>query len=119
MKLKYGILAGALTLAVAGAPMAQAATSAQIDSQFRATISRVLDSIKDQDAFLSGLSSAEYRQFVRCAQSVMDGAFRPQKQYVMAVRNLSAQRARFNEVANRRPIDGQDTLKQKIAQKCN
>ena len=107
MTLKMRLLAGAVALAIG-----------TIDSQFRAAVGKVLNSVRNGNDYLSGLSASEFRDFVRCAQHVMDGALRPDKQYVLAGKNLSEQRARFDQISNKVPIDGSMTLKRKVSSEC-
>jgi hypothetical protein len=95
------------------ADAANAASSAAIDRQFSAAVSRVLNGIKGVD-YLDGLSKAEKREFVACAQRVMDDAPLARKQYVLAAPNQSVMRKRFDEVA----LDNRAELKQRITKEC-
>lgn len=114
MKLKYGILASALAFAIAGASVAEAATSSQIRSQFRNAVARVLNSVRNDTEFLRKLSNSDYRAFVACAQNVMNAAPLARMQYVLEARNLSEQRRRFDQVA----LEDRARLKQKITLDC-
>ena len=70
--------------------------------------------MKDQQEFLRDLSSAEFRDFVACAQKVMSAAPLKRKQYVLAASNQSEMRQRFDEVA----LDNRAALKQRITREC-
>jgi hypothetical protein len=88
--------------------------AASVDSQFRSAVARVLNSVKDEVEFLRELSSSEFRDFVSCAQNIMDSAPLARKQYVLAASDRSEQRQRFDEVA----LDNRAKLKQQIAREC-
>ena len=102
------LLAATLLTSVAIAEPAAAST----DSQFRAAVARVLNGVRNE--FLDGLSAAEKREFISCAQGIMDSVPAGRKRYVLAARG-SEQRARFDEVAQ----DNNARLKQKIARDCS
>jgi hypothetical protein len=107
-------LALAAGLAVVSTWAAHAASSSQVNSQFRSAVSKILNSVRPDVEFLRDLSSSEFRAFVSCAQGIMDGAPLARKQYVLAAGSLSAQRQRFDEVA----LDNRAALKQEITRKC-
>jgi hypothetical protein len=113
MTLKMRFLAGAVALAL-GTTAAMAATPAQIDSQFRAAVGRVLNSVKGTNDYLSSMSASDFRAFVKCAQNVMDATPRARKQYVLAAKNAGEQRTRFDEVS----LDNRAKLKQQITRDC-
>lgn len=115
MKLRCRFFAGAVALAMGGTMAPQPAAAASTNAEFRAAVARVLDSIKDSNDYLSGLSSAEYKAFLACAQNVMDSAPRPRKEYVLAASNMSEQRRRFDQVA----LDNRAALKQRITLECS
>ena len=96
-----------------GMAAAEAATSAQINRQFRNAVSQVLNSVRGQQPALADMSNAEFRAFVTCAQNVMDDAPPARKQYVLAASG-SEQRQRFDEVA----LDNRAELKQRITREC-
>jgi hypothetical protein len=87
--------------------------AASVDSQFRAAVARVLNSIRND--FLDGLTAAEKREFIRCAQGIMASVPAARKRYVLAAGNASEQQRRFNEVAQ----DNHARLKQQIASQCS
>lgn len=111
---RQGLPAAAALLVAFTIVSAQAASRAAVDKQFSAAVSRILDSVKRQEEFLSGLSAAEYRDFVACAQSVMADALPARKAYVLAASNLADMRKRFDEVA----LDDRARLKQRITAEC-
>ena len=92
----------------------EAARSASVESAFSSAVARILDGVKSQEDFLKDLSSAEYREFVSCAQRVMSAAPLKRKQYVLAASNQSEMRQRFDEVA----LDNRAALKQRITREC-
>jgi hypothetical protein len=114
MTFKYRVFAGALAALILSASVAEAATAATINRQFRSAVARVLNSVRSSTDYLSQLSSSEFREFISCAQNVMDAAPLARKQYVLAAPNLAAQRQRFDEVA----LDNRAVLKQKITRDC-
>jgi hypothetical protein len=94
-------------------PMAIAETAAaSTDSQFRAAVARVLNGVRNE--FLDGLSAAEKREFIACAQGVMDAVPAGRKRYVLAASG-GEQRARFDEIAQ----DNNARLKQRVARECS
>jgi hypothetical protein len=110
--LKSRIVAGAAALAIA-ATMPQSA-NASVDGDFRAAVARILESVRGGTEYLRSLSSSDFREFVSCAQRVMDAAPLARKQYVLAASNMSSQRQRFDEVA----LDNRAKLKQQITREC-
>ena len=64
--------------------------------------------------FLDGLSAAEKKEFVACAQRVMSAAPLARKQYVLAAKSAGEMRQRFDEVA----LDNRARLKQQISAHC-
>jgi hypothetical protein len=88
--------------------------AASVNSEFRAAVARVLNSVKSEVEFLRELSNAEFREFVSCAQGIMDSAPTARKEYVLAASNRGEQRQRFDEVA----LDNRAKLKQQIAREC-
>ena len=114
--LKTRILAGAIALAIG--PMTLQTASASLDGDLHAVIARVLDAARNDTEALRNLSPADFRKFVACTQKIMDGAFTPDKRYIIEGRNVSEERQRFNEVASRPSIDRGPTMKQKIGSEC-
>ncbi len=113
MTFRTKVLAGVCALAVIGiAPIDIA--SASTNSQFRAAVAKVLNSVRPQQQALADMSRSEFRAFVSCAQSVMDSAPPARKRYVLAARSLSEQRRRFDEVA----LDNRAELKQRVTREC-
>jgi len=97
-------------LAAAAATPASAAAS--VDQAFSAAVAKVLAGVHND--FLDGLSPAEKRAFVACAQGVMAGAPTARKQYVLAAKSSGEMRKRFDEVAQ----DNRAKLKQQISSEC-
>lgn len=114
MTFRQKSLVSALALLVMGSTAAQAASSAAVNREFRSAVARVLESVRKEQDFLRQMSSNEFRDFVSCAQRVMDGAPLTRKQYVLAAKGMSAQRQRFDEVA----LDNRAKLKQQITREC-
>ncbi len=114
MTRRLRILAGAVALIMAGTTIAEAASTSAINSRFRSAVAQVLNSVKNNTEYLRAMSSSEFRQFVSCAQNVMDAAPLGRKQYVLAASNKAEQRQRFDEVA----LDNQAKLKQQITREC-
>ena len=114
MTLRQKALAGALAFMMVGAAVAEAATSAQINRQFRSAVSQVLNNVRSQQPALADMSNSEFRAFVSCAQNVMNDAPLARKQYVLAARGMSERRQRFDEVA----LDNRAELKQRITREC-
>jgi hypothetical protein len=113
MKFALRVLAGAIALATV-TTASEAATSASIDRQFRNAVANILNSVRNGNDYLGGLSNAEFKAFVSCAQGVMDAAPLARKQYVLAAPNATVQRQRFDEVS----LDNRAALKQKITREC-
>ena len=99
-------------LAAFGVGTAFPASAASVDQAFSAAVAKVLAGVKND--FLDGLSPAERRAFVKCAQDVMAGAPDARKQYVLAAKNTGEMRQRFDEVA----LDNRAKLKQQISSQC-
>ena len=118
MTLRFKALAGAIAFMMVATAVAEAATSAQINRQFRNAVSQVLNNVRSQQPALADMSNSEFRAFVSCAQNVMNDAPLADKQYVLAGRSLSEKRRRFDEIASRLPLDRGSTLKSKITQQC-
>ena len=118
MRFRYRVLASTVALFVLAATAFQAASAASADAQFRAAVARVLNNIRSGQQALADMSNAEFHAFVSCAQNVMDGAPRPDKEFVLAGRSLSEQRRRFDQVASKVPLDRGAPLKGQITQSC-
>jgi hypothetical protein len=86
--------------------------AASIDQAFSAAVAKVLAGVHND--FIDGLSAAEKRAFVACAQGVMAGAPQARKQYVLAAKSSGEMRKRFDEVAQ----DNRAKLKQQISADC-
>jgi len=114
MRVRQSVFAAAAAFAVLSTASPEAARSASVDSAFSSAVARILDSVKGQQDFLKDLSSAEFREFVSCAQRVMSAAPLKRKQYVLAASNQSEMRQRFDEVA----LDNRAALKQRITREC-
>jgi len=114
MRVRQSVFAAAAAFAVLSTASPEAARSASVDSAFSSAVARILDSVKGQQDFLKDLSSAEFREFVSCAQKVMSAAPLKRKQYVLAASNQSEMRQRFDEVA----LDNRAALKQRITREC-
>jgi hypothetical protein len=102
-------------LAVAAAIVTGPATTAgaaSVDQAFSNAVARVLAGVKND--FLDGLTAAEKREFVACAQRIMKSAPLARKQYVLAAKNTAEMRQRFDEVA----LDNRAKLKQQISSEC-
>jgi hypothetical protein len=112
MTFKHRILASAVALIVIGSTAPQA--TASVNSRFSAAVAKVLNSIRSSQEALASMSNAEFRQFVSCAQNVMNDAPPARKQYVLDAPSLSEQRQRFDEVA----LDNRAELKQRITREC-
>lgn len=112
---KHTILLSAFALVIFGTATADAASAASVNRQFRSAVATVLAGVKNTNDFLRQMSSSEFRAFVACAQNVMDDAPLPRKQYVLAARDSTTRRTRFDEVA----LDNQATLKQRITRECS
>jgi hypothetical protein len=108
------ILLGAVALIMFGTATADAANTAAVNRQFRSAVADILNSVKNTNDFLRQMGSSEFRDFIACAQNVMDSAPVARKQYVLAAPNVSTQRQRFDEVA----LDNQAVLKQRITREC-
>ena len=111
---KSSILLGALALLIVGTPSADAAGSAAVNRQFRSAVETILNSVKSSNDFLRQMSASEFKEFIACAQDVMDAAPVARKQYVLAANDTATQRRRFDEVA----LDNQAQLKQRITREC-
>jgi hypothetical protein len=111
--LKMRVLAGAMALAIS-ATAGQAAGSASTNREFRDAVARILNSVRPGNDYLSGLSASQFRDFVACAQGVMDAAPPARKQYVLAAPNATALRQRFDEVS----LDNHAQLKQAVSREC-
>jgi hypothetical protein len=114
MRVRQSVFAAAAAFVILSAASPEAARSASVDSAFSAAVARILDSVKGQQDFLKDLSSAEFREFVSCAQRVMSAAPLKRKQYVLGADNQSEMRQRFDEVA----LDNRAALKQRITREC-
>ena len=101
-----------LALLAAMGAVALPASAASIDQAFSAAVAKVLAGVHND--FLDGLSPAEKRAFVTCAQGVMAGAPPARKQYVLAAKSSGEMRKRFDEVAQ----DNRAKLKQQISSEC-
>jgi len=112
-RVRQGAFAVAAAIVVFSATP-EAASSASVESAFSSAVARILDGVKKEQEFLRDLSSAEYRDFVSCAQRVMSAAPLKRKQYVLAASNQSEMRQRFDEVA----LDNRAALKQRITREC-
>jgi hypothetical protein len=99
-------------LAATGAGTAFPASAASVDQAFSSAVAKVLASVHND--FIDGLSAAEKRAFVACAQGVMSGAPQARKQYVLAAKSSGEMRKRFDEVAQ----DNHAKLKQQISADC-
>jgi hypothetical protein len=104
-----------VALAILATAPAEAASTASINRQFRDAIARVLNSVRNEQPFLQELTAAEFKEFVACAQGIMNAAPLERKQYVLAASNMSEMRSRFDEVA----LDNRAALKQKITRDCS
>ena len=111
---KSSILLGALALIMFATASADAATSTTVNRQFRSAVATILNSVKNSNDFLRQMSAAEFKDFIACAQDVMDAAPPARKQYVLAASDTATQRRRFDEVA----LDNQAQLKQRITREC-
>jgi hypothetical protein len=111
---RYSILLSAVALIAFGTASADAASSGAVSGQFRSAVATILNSVKDSNDFLREMSASEFREFIACAQNIMDGAPLARKQYVLAASDNATRRARFDEVA----LDNQAQLKQRISREC-
>ena len=114
MRVRQSVFAAAAAFVVLSTASPEAANSASVDGAFSSAVARILNSVKEQQEFLRDLSSAEFRDFVSCAQKVMSAAPLKRKQYVLAASNQSEMRQRFDEVA----LDNRAALKQRITREC-
>lgn len=114
MRVRHSFVAAAAVFAILATASPDPARSASVDSAFSSAVARILDSVKGQQEFLRNLSSAEFREFVSCAQKVMSAAPLKRKQYVLGASNQSEMRQRFDEVA----LDNRAALKQRITREC-
>jgi hypothetical protein len=101
----------AVIVAIVAAPL-QTASAASVDRAFAAAVAKILASV--HNSYLDGLSTAQRREFVQCAQKVMDGAPTARKQYVLAAPNSGELRKRFDEVS----LDNRAVLKKAVASTC-
>jgi hypothetical protein len=101
----------ALLVTIGSAPI-PAASAASVDQAFSAAVAKILAGVRND--FLDGLSAAEKREFVACAQRVMKAAPLARKQYVLAAKNAGEMRQRFDQVA----LDNRAKLKQQISSEC-
>ena len=101
----------AFLVALGSAPI-PAASGASVDQAFSAAVAKILSGVRND--FLDGLSAAEKKEFVACAQQVMNAAPLARKQYVLAAKNTGEMRQRFDEVA----LDNRAKLKQQISSQC-
>lgn len=101
----------ALLAMTAAAPVGTAQAQS-VDRAFSAAVAKILAGVSND--FLDGLSAAEKKEFVACAQRVMGTAPLARKQYVLAAKSTSEMRARFDEVA----LDNRARLKQQISAEC-
>lgn len=114
MNFRRSVLAAAAALVVSGSFVPGAALGASVDGAFRSAVARILSSVRDQQDFLRNLSNAEFNDFVACAQRVMSDAPAKRKEYVLAAKDQSEMRQRFDQVA----LDNRAALKQRITQEC-
>jgi len=114
MRVRHSVFAAAVAFIILSTATPEAARSASVDSAFSGAVARILASVKGQQEFLRDLSSAEFREFVSCAQRVMSAAPLKRKQYVLAASNQGEMRQRFDEVA----LDNRAALKQRITREC-
>ena len=101
----------AVVAAIGAAPL-QSASAASVDRAFAAAVAKVLASV--HNSYLDGLSAAQRKEFVACAQQVMNGAPTARKQYVLAASNAGELRKRFDEVS----LDNRAVLKKAVASTC-
>ena len=111
MRFRRKAVALLAVLAAMGAA-ASPASAASVDQAFSAAVAKVLATVHND--FIDGLSPAEKRAFVACAQGVMAGAPQGRKQYVLAAKSSGEMRKRFDEVAQ----DNRAKLKQQISSEC-
>jgi CelD/BcsL family acetyltransferase involved in cellulose biosynthesis len=112
MTFRRSVLAAlAVSIAIGFVPV-QAATAASIDQAFAAAVARVLAGVHNN--YLDGLSAAQKREFVACAQKVMNAAPTARKQYVLGASNSADQRKRFDEVS----LDNRAELKKAVSSNC-
>lgn len=114
MRVRRSVFAAAAAFVVASAVAPEIANSASIDREFSNAVARILSSVRNEQDFLRGLSSAEFKDFVACAQRVMDAAPTNRKQYVLAASDQNEMRQRFDTVA----LDNRAALKQRITREC-
>jgi len=114
MRVRQSVFAAAAAFVILSAASPEPARSASVESAFNSAVARILDSVKGQQDFLKELSSAEFREFVSCAQKVMSAAPLKRKQYVLDASDQSEMRQRFDEVA----LDNRAALKQRITREC-
>jgi hypothetical protein len=101
----------AVAVAIGVAPL-QAASAASVDRAFAAAVAKILAGV--HNSYLDGLSSAQRKEFVQCAQQVMNQAPAARKQYVLAAPNSGELRKRFDEVS----LDNRAVLKKAVASNC-
>ena len=101
----------AVAVAVGVTPL-QAASAASVDRAFAAAVAKILASV--HNSYLDGLSATQRREFVQCAQQVMNQAPAARKQYVLAAKNSGDLRKRFDEVS----LDNRAVLKKAVASTC-
>jgi hypothetical protein len=101
----------AVVVAIGAAPL-QSASAASVDRAFAAAVAKILASV--HNSYLDGLSAAQRKEFVQCAQQVMNQAPAARKQYVLAAPNSGELRKRFDEVS----LDNRAVLKKAVASTC-
>jgi hypothetical protein len=101
----------AVVAALGAAPL-QSASAASVDRAFAAAVAKVLAGVHND--YLDGLSAAQRKEFVACAQQVMNAAPTARKQYVLAASSAAEMRKRFDEVALDRPA----VLKRQVSANC-
>jgi hypothetical protein len=101
----------AAVVAIGAAPL-QPASAASVDRAFAAAVAKVLAGV--HNSYLDGLSAAQRREFVACAQKVMQQAPSTRKQYVLGAKNAGELRKRFDEVS----LDNRAVLKKAVASTC-
>jgi hypothetical protein len=112
MQLRKNALAAAAVAAVIASTPLQVAHAASVDRAFSDAVARVLSGVHNN--YLDSLSAAERKQFVACAQKVMNGAPTARKQYVLAASGAADLRKRFDEVS----LDNRAELKKAVSSNC-
>jgi hypothetical protein len=99
-------------VAALGAASVQSASAASVDSAFAAAVAKVLAGV--HNSYLDGLSAAQRKEFVSCAQHVMSQAPTAKKQYVLAAANTADMRKRFDEIS----LENRAALKKQVSSTC-